>query len=424
MSESRDAAARARLMALYRVALAHVHGRSSVARAIGELELAAEAPAWQVLAAGKASASMTAGALDGLGARLQGGLAVTRDEDCTRVGPVAVSRAGHPLPDARSAEAAERALAYAASLRDGDALLVLLSGGASALWAAPAPGISLTDKRALTDRLLRAGAPIADINAVRRRLSRIKGGGLARAAGAALRCTLAISDVAGDLPEAIGSGPTVSASASEPDVLAVLERYGIGPLPAAVQACLVAERPRLPPAREDGGEARCVVVASLSHALAAVQAAAGRDAIAVRSLGASLYGEARALAEPLRQHVLHARASSQTLLVAGGEPTVTVRGGGRGGRAQELALAFALATDDLGGVYGLFVGTDGSDGVTEAAGAFVSPGALSRARGAGIDPAAALEANDSHAFHRATGGVVETGPTGTNVTDLALVWVE
>jgi hydroxypyruvate reductase len=334
-----------------------------------------------------------------------------------------IAEAAHPLPDLRSVAAAERALATAAALSSEDRLLVLLSGGASALWSVPVEGVTLGDLRALTDLLLRSGAGIGEINAVRKHLSRIKGGGLARAALPASLLTLAISDVPDDQPDAIGSGPTAPDPTCFGDALAVLSRAGASP-EHAVEYLQAGERGERPETARVGdlcfASAEYRVIASLDTALSAVAAAAEARGLPVRSLGRSLRGEARDCARTLAREL---SSGPPQLLLAGGEPSVSVVGSGVGGRMQELALAFGQEIEGRSDVSALFSGTDGNDGPTDAAGAFADGSSAARARRAGLDPRAALEANDSQPLLRAIGDLFTTGPTDTNVTDLALILV-
>jgi glycerate 2-kinase len=433
---------RAELDALFAEALAAVHGARAVERSLrardpGDLR-------WTLLAAGKAACAMAEGARAALGERIRAGLVVTKD-GCARAVPgCEVHEAAHPLPDARGVAAAERALDWARALGPGDGLLVLLSGGASALWTAPVAGVSLAAKAETTELLLRAGVDIEGLNAVRRALSRIKGGGLARACTAERLVTLAVSDVAGDPPATIGSGPTAPERPSAGRALAVLRDAGIAPaFPAAVRAQLEARAQaeqagaceharqalrraqRAEGERSSSGSPRADdeyrVVASLDEAIEAACRAARARGLAVHRFEARLAGEARALARTLAEAARRARAAGADLLVAGGEPTVVVRGSGTGGRAQELALAFAVETAGEAQVAGLFAGTDGSDGPTNAAGAYVDGALLARGAALGLDAEAALARNDSHTYLRATRSLVTTGPTDTNVTDLALI---
>jgi glycerate-2-kinase len=320
---------------------------------------------------------------------------------------------------------------------------VLLSGGASALCASPAPGLTLADKDSVLRALMRAGATIAELNTVRKHLSALKGGRLAAALMAApgatrdattalpTLLTLAVSDVQGDDPAIIGSGPTVPDPTTFGDALEVLRRHAlIERLPPAVRQHLeagvagyISETPK--PGRQGDSTGAYAVIATLDDALEAIaQAAASVGAPRVLSLGRVLYGavdaHAAQLAAMLRQH----RGEAPLLLVAGGEPVVRVSGEGRGGRAQELALRLAVELEGESGITVLVAGTDGRDGPTEAAGAFADGGTLARARKAGCDPRAALERNDSNRALGAAGDLFTTGPTGTNVADVVVAWID
>jgi glycerate-2-kinase len=323
--------------------------------------------------------------------------------------------------------AADEALAFAHGLGPDDRLLVLLSGGASALWSAPVAAVSLEDKQVLTDALLRAGVDIARINAVRKHLSRIKGGRLVEAAHPAAVWTLAVSDVAGDPPDAIGSGPTSPDPTTFADAIDVLESAGLSrSVPAAVlqhlRAGVEGREPDTPkPGASIFERCRFEVVANLERALACVDEAARERGLRVRTLGRILDAEVGDCARVLAEELQRASEQNVQLLVAGGEPTVTVRGDGLGGRAQELALAFALAAQ--GREYSaLFAGTDGTDGPTQAAGAFVDSTTLERVAAAGVDARGSLERNDSHRVFAASGDLLITGPTHTNVNDIGLIW--
>ena len=370
---------RAALEAIFGEALSAVHGGRAVERSLRERD-----PGdlrWTLLAAGKAACAMAEGARAVLGERIRAGWVVTKDGCARSVAGLDVREAAHPLPDARSAAAAEHALEVARSLGPGDGLLVLLSGGASALWAAPVPGVSLAAKSETTSLLLRAGVDIEGLNAVRRALSRIKGGGLARACAADRLLTLAVSDVADDRPTTIGSGPTAPACASPARALEVVRAAGVAAaLPSAVRAHLEAsaEQAVAVASCHEPAPAEYRVVASLAQGLDAAGRAAAARGLEVHRFEARLEGEARELARTLAAAARRARATGADLLIAGGEPTVVVRGSGTGGRAQELALAFALETAGDAQLAGLFAGTDGSDGPTDAAGAYVDPELLAR----------------------------------------------
>ncbi len=413
---------RALLRELFGCAIDAVHG----ARAV-ETALRADDPGgdrWQLLAAGKAACAMAEGARSVLGERLAGGVVVTKPGHARAIPGLEVHEAAHPVPDARGVAAAERALARATALAAADRLLVLLSGGASALWSAPVAGVPLDDLRRLTELLLRSGVEIDGINAVRKHLSRVKGGWLARAAAPARLQTLAISDVAGDAPETIGSGPTAPDPTRFADALAVVA--GLAGVPESVRAHLEAgargDRPETPkPGDPCFAHSGYRIVARLEDALVAAERAARERGLRVCSLGRALSGEARDCARQLAERADTARSEGADLLVAGGEPTVTVRGDGLGGRAQELALAYALARRGRAPTCALFAGSDGSDGPTDAAGGFADAALLEAARSAGLDPEANLARNDSHRLLHGAGACFVTGPTDTNVTDLALI---
>ena len=331
------------------------------------------------------------------------GLAVTdRRDDGPRLRRVDVVEAPHPVPDARSIAAATRLLALADGAGTDDLVLVLLSGGASALACLPGDGLDLARKQRVTAALLRCGAPIGEINLVRRHLSRFKGGRLALAAAPARIVTLAISDVVGDVARDIGSGPTVADPTTVHEAQAVLARYGI-----AAPAAGWLESAKMVP-----GDYRIVAGGRLAMAAAAAKARAfGYDPITLDS-----EGEAREVGEAHAARILSAPPG--TALITGGELTVSVRGHGRGGPNQEYALAAAIALAGSDDVAGLAGDTDGNDGGTSAAGAFFDGDTLSRSA---TDPLTALAENDSHGFFAALGNLFIPGTTGTNVNDLRIL---
>ena len=381
-----------------------------------------------VAGAGKASVSMAEACLDVLGARVTGGVVVTKASGVTRVGPIDGVRGGHPLPDAASVDAGARLRACVAQAGARDLVLALLSGGASALACAPVDGVSLDDLRATTRALMTAGADITTLNTVRKHLDTLKGGGLARAAAPATLLSLVLSDVPGDDLAVIASGPTVPDASTFADTRAALVAHAAwNTAPAGVRAHIerglrgeVAETAK----RDDACFARAdtVVIGANRDAVRAAAAAArelGYDAVVD---DAPLVGEAheagRMLGERLR--ALSARGGRRAY-VAGGETTVTLRGTGVGGRTLELALGAALAIDGVPGVALLAFATDGDDGPTGAAGAFVTGATGARARTLDLDIAAALERNDTLPVFRALGDLVVTGPTGTNVGDIVVL---
>ncbi len=441
-------AARAQLAAAWRAGVAAVHGETLL-RAASRLEadhwcLELRGREWRIalppgagggrlrlLGAGKAAASLARGAEAVLGERLDAGLVVVKHGHAEPLARCRLIEAGHPLPDADSARAADAMLGFVGRSSSADLHLVLLSGGASALLAAPAPGLSLEDKVAVSRLLVGCGATIQQINVVRRHLSRIKGGQLARVLAPARSVTLAISDVLGDDPVAIGSGPTVADPSTYADALAILDGFGLGTaVPPAVLRHLragacghIAETPK--PGDPALARADFAVLAALGDALAAATGAARRAGCEVVEWDGPLDGDtharAREFVRRLRELAAVRRAGAPPLLlVAGGETTLRLRGSGRGGRCQEFAAVAAAELEDVPGLTVLAAGTDGTDGPTTAAGAFADAGTLRRAQAAGLDPAALLAANDTHRLLAASGDLFVTGPTGTNVMDLAL----
>lgn len=379
-----------------------------------------------VLAAGKAAARMTAAFEDAWEARSgrlpDAGLAVTRTGHGAPTRAIEVVEAAHPVPDASGEAAARRILALAGDAGPDDLVCFLISGGASALLALPAAGVTLEDKRAMGRALLRSGAPIDEMNRVRQALSAVKGGRLAAAAAPARCITWAISDVPGDAPHVIGSGPTVPLPPGEPPE-AILARRGV-PLPEPLRAAMQANpAPDLPP--QDFR-----LVATPQMMLEAAAAAARAAGVAPLILGDALEGEARevgaVLAGIARQVARHGQPLPRPcVLLSGGETTVTVTGeGGRGGRNAEflLALAVALGPDlaDMG-IHALAADTDGIDGSEDNAGAVVDPTTHARAEAAGVDLRARLHAHDAWTAFDALGDLVVTGPTLTNVNDFRAI---
>ncbi len=339
-------------------------------------------------------------------------------------GKLELIEAGHPVPDLNSLRAARRALEIASALGAEDRLLLLLSGGGSALLAAPAAGVSLAEKQELTRRLLRCGASIAEVNAVRKHLSRIKGGRLALAAAPAPVTTWIISDVPGDDPATVASGPSLPDTSTLTTARAVLERYSIEP-PTAVAAALADPSNETPaPGTFPKGEMR--ILARAADALAAAARAAESRGYRVVSLGDRLQDEARDLA---RAHAALARRAGDRgrphLLLSGGEARVTVTNpAGRGGRNLEYLLALVIALGGAPSIAALACDTDGIDGTGDAAGAVVLPDTLERACGLGLSAEDHLARNDAYSFFRALGDLVVTGPTFTNVNDFRAILVD
>lgn len=398
---------------------------ASTASAIRGLDLRAKAGGRvAVLAVGKAAFGMTRAAIEVLGDHVRSAdvLVVTHDE-AKRLGHFDALRSGHPLPDERGQAAAREVEGRAAELDAGDLALVLISGGASALLPAPAPGVLLEGKLEATRQLLRSGATIHELNAVRKHLSTTKGGGLLRQLRPARVVTLALSDVIDDDPSVIGSGPTAPDPSTFEDALGVLVRRGVAETcPTPVRERLEAgargeleETPKPGDPVFDGTTYRIV----------------GGNRTSVRAMGAAcgaevdpepLEGEAREVGAVLARRFA---SKPRNAYVAGGETTVRVRGAGKGGRSQELALAFALEATkgplaDRSDWVFLAAGTDGRDGPTDAAGGIVDAATVTRIRTAGVDPVAAMEENDSYGALDAAGALLRTGATGTNVADVVV----
>jgi glycerate 2-kinase len=357
------------------------------------------------------------------------GLVVTRYGHGATTMRIEVVEAAHPVPDAAGAAAAQRIQTLVQGLSPADLVLVLLSGGGSALLAAPAAWITLEEKRAVTQALLRSGAGIREINCVRKHLSALKGGRLALAAAPARVLTLAISDVPGDDLSAIASGPTVPDPTTCAEALEILDRYRIV-LPPAAREALQSGRAETPKP-DDARFARCTarVVATPQAALQAAAAVARAHGITPLILGDRIEGEAREVARALAGVALACSAHGQPLappcvLLSGGETTVTVKGNGRGGRNAEFLLALGLALDGQPGINAIACDTDGIDGVEDNAGALLTADTLVRARQAGIDPRARLEDNDAYGFFAALDDLVTTGPTRTNINDFRAILVD
>jgi glycerate 2-kinase len=385
-----------------------------------------------ILAAGKAAGSMTQVAEQRYRELPQdrlAGLAVTRHGYGRPTERIPVIEAGHPVPDKIGLSAAKRALALADAVDANDLVLVLLSGGASANWIAPAPGITLEAKQAVTRALLRSGANIGEMNAVRKHLSRIKGGRLSERAYPAKVVTLAISDVPGDDPTVIGSGPTVADPTTLADAREIVRRYRLE-LPDAVAHALNDSVNETPKPGDDifrGSDYRIVArPADALRAAAARATAAGYECVI---LGDRLQGEAREIAAEHARLALELQAQNRRAAVlSGGELTVTLNGKGHGGPNQEYALALAIHLNDAAGITALAADTDGTDGgggrPDDPAGAFADPTTLKRARQAGLDPAAFLADNDSTGFFNGIGDLFRPGPTFTNVTDFRAIIVD
>ena len=385
-----------------------------------------------LVGAGKASAAM-ARAFETFWSGPLEGLVLTRYGHAVPCSRVEIVEAGHPIPDAVGEQAARRILGLARSLGPDDQLVFLASGGGSALLSLPAPGLTLTEKQAVTRALLRSGARISEINTVRKHLSAIKGGRLAAAAAPARIVTLAISDVPGDDPAVIASGPTVPDPTTFADARAVLVKYNIA-APKTVGGHLLGEAEETPkPDAPIFDRAEFDLVASPQASLQSAADAAMHRRIMPILLSDRIEGEARQVGLVHAGIALQIRAGKfrvgdrlvapPAVLLSGGETTVTVTGKGRGGRNVEFLLALTVALNGVDGISALACDTDGIDGTEDNAGAIVYPDSLARAAARGISAESALAANDGYGFFAALGDLVMTGPTLTNVNDFRAVLV-
>ena len=380
-----------------------------------------------VVGAGKASAAM-ARAVERHWPGELSGLVVTRYGYAVPCERITIAESAHPVPDAAGLDAARRMLALAQGLGPDDLVLCLISGGASALLPLPADGLTLADKQSVNRALLASGATISEMNCVRRHLSAIKGGRLAAACHPAKVVTLLISDVPGDSPTDIGSGPTTADPTTCADALAILRRYGIA-VSAAIMETLESGRgetvkpgdPRLA-----GHETR--IIAAPQMALEAAAAIAEAAGIPAHILGDAIEGEARDVAKVMAGIALQTARRGQPfrapcVLLSGGETTVTLRGTGRGGRNVEFLLALGVALQGEKGIHAIAGDTDGVDGMAEVAGAYLAPDSLSRAWDLGIRPRDSLDNNDGHGLFEALSDQVITGPTLTNVNDFRAILI-
>ena len=381
-----------------------------------------------VVGGGKSAAVMAAALEDAWPDVPLTGAVVTRYGHAVPTRRIAVIEASHPVPDAAGEAGARRLLDLVRGLRPDDLVLALISGGGSALLALGAPGISLADKQAVNRALLASGATIGEMNTVRKHLSAIKGGRLAAAAAPARVVTLAISDVPGDDPAVIASGPTVPDPTTFADARALVARYGLT-LPPQIAARLARAADETPkPGELPNVEFR--LIATPAMALRAAAAAARQAGLAPIILGDALEGESREMGTVLAGIARSVRAHGEpaaapAVLLSGGESTVTIGNGpgGRGGRNTEFLLGFAVAIGGAPGIWAAAGDTDGIDGTEDAAGAIVAPDTLLRARAHGFDPRAVLDGHDSFTLFQALGDLIVTGPTLTNVNDFRAVLV-
>ena len=406
---------------------------AAVARAQPALAIAAALPERPkgrtiVIGAGKAAAQM-AEAFESAWDGPLTGLVVTRYGYAVPCQHIEVVEAAHPVPDANGEAAARRLMAMMDGLTADDLVVALISGGGSALLAAPGPGMNLADEQGLNAALLASGAPIGAMNAIRKELSLIKGGRLAALAAPARVVTLVVSDVPGDDPALVASGPTVPSRSTRANARRLAGLYGIKLPPTA--AALLAGEANPAPTPDDPRFARnsVKVIASASLSLEAAATRARAQGLGAAILSDAVEGEAR---EVGKVHAAIAREiaarnrpfEKPIVLLSGGETTVTLRGSGRGGRNSEFLLAFAIAIDGVMGIVALAADTDGIDGTEDNAGAFADGTTATRLRAAGIDPLAALADNDAYGAFAALGDLFVTGPTGTNVNDFRAILVE
>ncbi|MBY6202598.1 glycerate kinase [Maritalea mobilis] len=372
-----------------------------------------------VVGAGKASARM-AEAVEAEWGPCEG-LVITRYGYARPCKGIEIVEAAHPVPDQAGADATLRMLALLEGLGEDDFVLALISGGASALLTAPAGDITLAEKQAVNAGLLASGTPIGQMNILRKHLSRVKGGQLAAAAYPARMLSLMISDVPGDDPALIGSGPTVGDASTPADARAILDRWNIEAAPS-VHAVLAGETGVIAPGDPRLSKVENAIYAAPSQSLEAAAEIAAAAGYAVEILGDALEGEAREVAA---EHAELARAAKgPQLLLSGGELTVTRRGDGIGGPNAEYALALAVALQGARGIHAIACDTDGVDGAAEVAGAIIGPDTLNKARAAGVDPSDALARNDAHSFFAAIHDQVVPGPTLTNVNDFRAILIE
>ena len=381
-----------------------------------------------VVGAGKSAAVMAAALEDAWPDVAMEGTVVTRYGHAVPTGRIEVIEASHPVPDANSERGARRLLERVKGLTKDDLVIALMSGGASSLLALPAPGLTAEDKISINRALLASGANIADMNAIRKHLSAIKGGRLAAAAAPAQMVTLAISDVPGDDPAVIGSGPTVPDPTTFADARALIARYRVTPSPA-ITARLASDDDETPKPG-DLPHSAFRMIATPMKALRAAAEAARVLGLTPLILGDALEGEAREMGTVLAGIARSVRAHGEpvrppAVLLSGGEGTVTMRDGttGRGGRNTTFLLGLALALDSAPGIWAIAGDTDGIDGQDDIAGALLDPGTLARVRASGRDPRAMLANQDSHGFFDAVGDAVRIGPTLTNVNDFRAILI-
>jgi glycerate 2-kinase len=389
-----------------------------------------------VVGFGKAACPMAKAMEDSLGDLTGSGAVITKYGHCSDylLKHVRVFEAGHPVPDEKGVKGTDEIVRLLRDAGDDTLVVCLISGGGSALLVSPSEGISLAEKQELTGLLLRSGADINELNAVRKHISRVKGGRLAEIACPAHVISLIISDVIGDRPDVIASGPTSADHSTYADALGVLEKYGLMDVcPESIFTHLSRGAKGLFPETPKEGDAifervENTVIANNRMAIEAAKKKAEEMGFHAEILSTSVSGEARQVGNMLARKAMEIRKARSTgrpvCLISGGETTVTVHGNGRGGRNMELALAFAIETEGIDGITLLSSGTDGTDGPTDAAGATVDGQTTRKARNLGLDPGTYLRHNDSYTFFKRIGGLFISGPTGTNVMDVQIVLIK
>ncbi len=420
MSQSHSyAPARQQLRSLFDAAVAHAYPGSDLADQIPSIGSGRVV----VVGAGKAGAAMAQIVEQSL-ERIDEGLVIVPYGHIRACSQIPIIEAGHPVPDALGLQSAQHILRLALSLEENDTLICLLSGGGSALLNLPMEGISLEEKRAVTKGLLSCGATIHEINTVRKHLSQIKGGRLAQAAYPARTITLAISDVPGNDPSTIASGPTVGDTTTQADAISILHRYALH-VPDAVNAILTSDRYESPaPGDETLSRTRYVITATAAQALDTAAAGAAGQGFETINLGDEVEGLACKVAQDhaaIFESLSRSEPALAPLLLSGGELTVRVQGSGRGGPNLEYLLALAIALDGRPDTFALACDTDGIDGATKAAGAIITPDTLDRAKGLGLDARAYLANNDAGTFFEHLDDLIVTGPTCTNVNDFRVI---
>jgi glycerate 2-kinase len=378
-----------------------------------------------VIGFGKAAASMACAVEEHWNSDLSG-IVVTRYEHGMDCQNIRVVEAGHPLPDAAGNEAAEEIFRRVQGLSSDDLVLCLCSGGGSALFSLPAPGLTLDEKQAVNRALLRSGANISEMNCVRKHLSAVKGGRLAMVAHPASVVTLAISDVPGDDPAVIASGPTVADPTTLADARAVVDKYRLEVSPAVID-CLNDPAMETPKPGDPGlSKSSFALISTPAEALRAAASYAEKEGIMAVVLGDDIEGEARVVAQDHARQALQLAQQSgneHRVLISGGETTVALKGTGRGGRNAEYLLSLVIELDGHPGIWALACDTDGIDGSEDNAGAIIRPDSLARAKDLGLDAAAMLADNDAYGFFDALGDLVITGPTRTNVNDFRAILI-